>query len=127
VRLIGLLLAVVVLAIALWLVFNNPKLGGGQTAPVAVAPAIAPPAAKTITQNAVAEDAAQKAAAEKTKAVKAAALAAQRAEEAAQADAIEQNMTPAQNRLNEDYAAQVGDTRPAPTGAGNLSTSANGN
>jgi len=131
VRLIGLLLAVVVLAIALWLVFSNPKLGGGKTAPVVVAPAAAPPAVDTATQNEMAEAAAQKAeAAAKAKAAKAAALAAQReaeAVEAAQADALEQNMTPAENRLNEDYAAQVGDTRPAQPGSGNMSTSPDGN
>jgi hypothetical protein len=66
------------------------------------------------------DDAAQKAdAAAKAKAakIKAEALAAEHAVEAAQADAIEQNMTPAQNRLNEDYAAQVGDTRPAASDA----------
>jgi hypothetical protein len=116
VRLIGLLLAAVVVAIALWLVFVNPRLGGGPTNPVAVAPDVAPPAAKAVIQNQMADDAAQKAqAAAKAKAAKARAeaLAAERAAEAAQADAIEQNMTPAQNRLNEDYAAQVGDTRPA--------------
>jgi phosphoglycerol transferase MdoB-like AlkP superfamily enzyme len=125
VRLIGLLLAVVVLAIALWLVFVNPRLAVRQNTPVAVAPAAATPVANTMSQNEMADEAAQKAqAAAKAKAAKAKAeaLAAEHAAEAAQADAIEQNMTPAQNRINEDYAAQVGDTRPA-ADAGNASTS----
>jgi hypothetical protein len=116
VRLIGLLIVAVVLVIAVWLVFVNPRLGGERTNPAAVAPAAAPPAVKAMSQKQMADEAAQKAeAAAKAKAAKAkaAALAAERAVEAAQADAIEQNMTPTQNRINEDYAAQVGDTRPA--------------
>lgn len=124
-RLIGLLLVAVVLAIALWLVFVNPRLDGGHTAPVAVAPRVVSPAAKAMVQKQMADEAAEKAqAAAKAKAAKAkaAALAAQRAVEAAQADAIENTMTPAQNRINEDYAAQVGDTRPA-ADSGNASTS----
>ncbi len=124
-RLIGLLIAAIVLAIALWLVFVNPQLHGGPSAPVAVAPRVASPAARAMVQNQMADEAAQKAdAAAKAKAAKAkaAALAAEHAAEAAQADAIEKNMTPAQNRINEDYAAQVGDTRPA-ADAGNASTS----
>ncbi len=126
-RLIGIVLAVIVLVIALWLVFNNPKLGGVRTAPVVVAPAVAPPVANTVTQNKAAEVAAEAAqAAARAKAAKAAAaLAAQRAAEAAQADALEEKMTPAQNRLNEDYAAQVGDTRLAPTSAGDSAAPAN--
>jgi len=128
VRLIGLFLVAVVVAIALWLVFNNPKLGGGQTEPVASEPSAAPPVANTAAQNEVAEDAAERVrAAAKAKAAKAAALAAQRAAEVAQADALEQNMTSAENRLNEDYAAQVGDTRPAAGASGNMSTSPYGN
>jgi hypothetical protein len=109
------LVVAVLLVIALWLVFINPRFIGRVTAPAVVAPAAAPPAANVVVQNQLADDAAEKAQAEaKAKAAKAAkALAAERAAEAAQADAIEQNMTPAQNRLNEDYAAQVGDTRPA--------------
>ncbi len=124
-RLIGLLLAALVLAIALWLVFVNPRLGGRQSAPLAVAPAVAPPPSNAMIQNQLADEATQRAqVAAKAKAAKAKAeaLAAERAAEAAQADAIEQNMTPAQNRINEDYAAQVGDTRPA-ADAGNASTS----
>ncbi len=123
-RLIGLLLAAIVLAIALWLVFINPRLGG-PTAPISVAPAGAPPAANAVSENQMADEAAQKAQAlsrAKAAKAKAEALAAEHAAEAAQADAIEQNMTPAQNRINEDYAAQVGDTRPA-ADAGNASTS----
>jgi hypothetical protein len=115
----------VVLAIALWLVVVNPRLGGGRTAPAALAPAVAPTDANAMIQNQMADEAAQQAdAAAKAKAAKAKAeaLAAERAVEAAQADAIERNMTPAQNRLNEDYAAQVGDTRPAAADAGNAST-----
>jgi len=128
VRLIGVLVLAILLAIALWLVFINPRLVGfGPAAPSAVAPAAAPLAAKVVIQNKMAEEAAQKAAAAaKAKAAKAKAdaqaLAAQRAAEAAQVDALEQNMTPAQNRLNEDYAAQVGDTRPAASDSGNAST-----
>jgi hypothetical protein len=126
VRLIGLLLVGIVAAIALWLVFLNPKLGGDQLEPVASPPALAPPA-NTETQNEMADEAKTAQAAAKAKAAKAAALAAQRALEAAQADALEQNMTSAQNRLNEDYAAQVGDTRPASSASGNMSTSPDGN
>jgi len=113
------------LVIALWLVFMNPRLiGFGPVTPATVAPAAAPTAVNAMIQNQMADEAAQKAqAASKANAAKAkaAALAAERAVEAAQADAIEQNMTPAQNRLAEDYAAQVGDTRPAADG-GNAST-----
>ncbi len=124
-RLIALLLAGVVVAIALWLVLNNPRIVFDHAAPAVVAPRVAPMAAKVIIQHQIAHEAAQKAdAAAKAKAAKAKAeaLAAQRAAEAAQVDALEQNMTPAQNRLNEDYAAQVGDTRPAASDAGNAST-----
>ncbi len=124
-RLIGLLLVGILVAIALWLVLNNPSLEGGHTAPTAFAPSVAPTSARLKTQNQMGEDAAQKAdAAAKAKAAKAKAeaLAAEHAAEAAQADAIEQNMTPAQNRLNEDYAAQVGDTRPAADAASNAAT-----
>lgn len=120
-RLIGLLAAAIVLAIALWLVFVNPRLGGGPTAPSALAPAATPPADNATIQTEMADEAAKTAQAEaKAKAAKAKAdaLAAERATEAAQANAIEQNMTPAQNRLNEDYAAQVGDTRPAASDTG---------
>lgn len=125
-RLIALLVAAVVIVIALWLVFANPRLIGGPAAPTAVAPTAAPPAAKVVTQTQTAEDAAQKAkAAAKAKAEKAAALAAERAAEAAKVDALEQNMTAAQNRLNEDYAAQVGDTRPAASDAGAAATPPN--
>jgi len=125
VRLIAILLAGVVVVIALWLVLTNPRFGG-HAAPTASAPSVAPVNAKATSENQMADEAAHKAdAAAKAKAAKAKAeaLAAERAAEAAQADAIEQNMTPAQNRLNEDYAAQVGDTRPAASDAGNASTS----
>jgi hypothetical protein len=129
VRLIGILLVAALLAVALWLVFHTQMLRGGYTAPNAMAPSAAPAVANTTAQNAMADDAAaQKAdAAAKAKAAKAKAeaLAAERAVEAAQANAIEQNMTPAQNRLNEDYAAQVGDTRPATPGAGDNKTPPN--
>jgi len=124
VRLIGLLLLAVLVAIALWLVLNNPRFGIVHTAPTAFAPS-ATPAIKASAQKEMADEAAQKAAAAaKAKAAKAkaAALAAERAAEAAQVDALEQNMTPAQNRLNEDYAAQVGDTRPAAPASGDAST-----
>jgi predicted outer membrane protein len=126
--LIGLLLAAVILAIALWLVFSNPRLLGGPKAPMTVSPASPPPAADTTTGNTMADEAARAAlAASRAKAAKAKAeaLAADRAVEAAQANAIEQNMTPAQNRLNEDYAAQVGDTRPAASATGDNATSPN--
>jgi hypothetical protein len=117
----------IILAIALWLVFINPRLVGViPAAPSAVAPATATPAANAMIQNEMADEAAQKAeAAAKAKAAKAKAeaLAAQRAAEAAQVDALEKNMTPAQNRLNEDYAAEVGDTRPAASDSANASTS----
>jgi hypothetical protein len=120
------LLVAVIVAIALWLVFGGPRLVGGPTAPASVAPAPTSRAANALIQNQMADEAAeQAAAASKAKAAKAKAeaLAAARAIEAAQADAIEQNMTPAQNRLNEDYAAQVGDTRPAASAPGGNSTS----
>jgi hypothetical protein len=129
VRLIGVLLAAVVLLIVLWLVVVNPKIGVAPRASIAVPPAAAPPAATPASDNRMADEAAQAAeAAAKAKAakVKAAALAAQYAAEAAQANELEQNMTPAQNRLNEDYAAQVGDTRPAASDAANSATSPDG-
>ena len=127
-RLIGLLVVAAILAIALWLVFGNPRGVGGPAAPGRLAPASTRSAGDALTQNQMAEEAAKKAdAASKAKAAKAKALAlaAERAVEAAQADAIEQNMTPAQNRLNEDYAAQVGDTRPATSAARDNATSPN--
>ena len=127
VRLIGLLLAAVVLVIALWLVLVNPKVGVAPSAPVAVSPAASPSAANTARENEMADEAAAQAAQAAAKAkvakAKAEALAAQHAAEAAQADALQQNMTTAQNRLNEDYAAQVGDTRAAASDAANSSTS----
>jgi hypothetical protein len=122
VRLIGLLLLAVVAAIVLWLVFINPRRGGDRAAPVAGSPAVGRPAATPYPANSVvktqmADEAARQAqAAAKAKAAKARAEAL--AAEAAQADELERNMTPAQNRLNEDYAAQVGDTRPAADDAG---------
>jgi membrane protein involved in colicin uptake len=121
VRLIGFLILAVVLAIALWLVVINPRLSGERSA-VVVAPDAAPATANTVVQNQMIDEAAQQAAAaSKAKAEKARAeaLAAQRAVEAAQADAIVQNMSPAENRLDEDYATQVGDTRPAPSDTSN--------
>ncbi len=122
-RLIGLLIIAALLAIALWLVFINPRLGGGHTSPPNAAITAAPAIDDLAIRKKAAEEAALKEAAAKAKAAKAkaakakAALAAERAVEAAQADALEQNMTPAQNRLTEDYAAQVGDTRPAAASA----------
>ncbi len=125
-RWIGLLGLAIILAIALWLVFVNPGLfRGAQTTPNAITPAAASSAANAMIDNQMADDAAQKAKAiSKAKAAKAKAeaLAAERAVEAAQANALQENMTPAQNRLTEDYAAQVGDTRPAASDTGNAST-----
>jgi len=110
---IGLFVVAVLLVIALWLVFINPRFIGRVSAPAAVAPAAAPPSANIVVQNQLADEAVEKVQAEAKAAKAAKALAAERAAEAAQADAIEQNMTPAENRLNDDYVAQVGDTRPA--------------
>ncbi len=116
-RLIGLLLLAVVAAIVLWLVFLNPRRGGDRAAPVAGSPAVGRPAATPHSANSVVKtQMADEAARQAQAAAKA------KAAEAAQADELERNMTPAQNRLNEDYAAQVGDTRPAAAGAGDNTT-----
>ncbi len=125
-RVIGLLLGVVVAAIILLFVFTHPRRGVDRAAPVAGSPALVAPAAKpraanSVTANQMMDEAARQAQAEaRAKAAKAKAEAL--AAEAAQADALERNMTPAQNRLNEDYAAQVGDTRTVSGDAGDNAT-----